>query len=283
MISLVTNTESLVAQTNLDRTSKTLAQNFGRLSSGLRINNAGDDAAGLAVSQLLKAQIGSIGQATRNSNDAVSLLQTADGAMASVGDILQRMRALATEAATGTLGTTDRGFLNNEFSQMKTEINRITHVTQFNGINLLDGTATSSELSFQVGIGATTNDRISIGITTLFTSALGTNNNTTSSLAAQNLSTITGAQKALGIIDNSISSISEARSSIGAVENRLQVTISNLQSANENLTAANSSIADVDVAAESANMTRNNILMQAGVSVLSQANQAPSLALSLLK
>jgi flagellin len=275
MLSIVTNPESLTAQKNLSRTGRALSANFGRLSSGLRINSAGDDAAGLAISEKLKAQIRSVGQAERNANDGISLLQTAEGAMGELGGILTRMRELAAQAATGTVGPTERGFLSQEFEQLRDEIDRVATVTEFNGTKLLDGTATSAILTFQVGIGATSSDRLSLGIVTVDSTALG--------LAAESVSTISTAQSSLGIIDSAITLLSAARADIGAVQNRMQVTIMNLQSARENLSAANSRIRDVDVADETAKLTKNNILMQAGVSVLAQANQAPSLALSLLK
>lgn len=275
MLSIVTNPESLTAQKNLSRTGRALSANFGRLSSGLRINSAGDDAAGLAISEKLKAQIRSLGQAERNANDGISLLQTAEGAMGELSGILTRMRELAAQAATGTVGQTERGFLNQEFEALRDEIDRVASVTDFNGTKLLDGTATSAILTFQVGIGATSADRLNVGIATVYASALG--------LATESLTTISTAQASLGVIDDAITILSSARADLGAVQNRMQVTIMNLQSARENLSAANSRIRDVDVAEETAALTKNNILMQAGVSVLAQANQAPSLALNLLK
>lgn len=275
MLSIVTNPESLTAQKNLSRTGRALSANFGRLSSGLRINSAGDDAAGLAISEKLKAQIRSLGQAERNANDGISLLQTAEGAMGELSGILTRMRELAAQAATGTVGQTERGFLNQEFEALRDEIDRVASVTDFNGTKLLDGTATSAILTFQVGIGATSADRLNVGIATVYASALG--------LATESLTTISTAQASLGVIDDAITILSSARADLGAVQNRMQVTIMNLQSARENLSAANSRIRDVDVAEETAQLTKNNILMQAGVSVLAQANQAPSLALNLLK
>ena len=277
MLSINSNVASLNAQINLNRTSQALSKNFAHLSSGLRINDASDDAAGLAISTKMQAQISSLAQAQRNTNDGVSLLQTADGAMSQVGSILNRMRDLATESATGTVGSTDRSFLNSEFSTLNKEITRIAKVTSFNGINLLDGTATN--VNFQVGTGATTNDRIAISLTNMQASQLGG----TSSINAQNISTVTGAQNSLSVIDKAIDNVSSARSNVGSYENRLSSTVSNLQSAQLNLTSANSQIQNIDVASESAQMTQNNILQQAGVAVLAQANQAPSLALSLLK
>ena len=192
--------------------------------------------------------------------------------------LLIRMRELSVQSANDTVGSTERQFLQNELSDLRDEVNRIAEVTEFNGTKLIDGTATS--LTFQVGINNTTNDRIQAGLLDMHASQLGTGAG--SQLSDVNLSTITGAQTALGILDNAITDISRGRANIGALQNRLQTTIANLASATENLTAANSRIRDVDVAEESANMTKNNILMQAGVSVLAQANQSPSIALSLL-
>jgi len=248
---------------------------MGRLSSGLRINSASDDAAGLAISEKLKGQIRSIGQATRNANDGVSLLQSAEGAANQVSGILTRMRELAVQAATDTLGDTERGFLQSEFSAQVDEIDRISAVTEFNGVMLIDGTAT--DIDFQVGIHNTTDDRINIAIADMTAGTLG------GGLDALDISTKAGAQSALDAIDTAISDVSEGRADIGAVQNRLVVTIANLSSQAQSLSAANSRIRDVDVAQESSEMTKNSILMQAGVAVLSQANQSPSLALKLLQ
>jgi len=278
-ITINTNTSSLNAQRNLNGTQNRLQGNLGRLSTGLRINTAADDAAGLAISEKLKSQVRSLGQAERNANDGVSLLQTAEGAMNEVSGIMTRMRELAVQSANGTLGGTERGYLNDEFTALSSEIDRIADVTEFNGQKLLDGSSTG--LSMQVGINATTSDRLSVSISDMHANQLGTVSG--SMVSDIDISSVTGAQNALGIIDGAISDISAARAGLGAVQNRLNVTISNLGSARENLSAANSRIRDVDVASETADMTRNNILMQAGVSVLAQANQMPSVALSLLR
>jgi len=276
-ITINTNIASMNAQRNLGSTQRSLSGNLGRLSTGLRINTAADDAAGLAISEKLRAQIRSLGQAERNANDGVSLLQTAEGSMNEISGIMARMRELAVQAANGTLGDTERGFLNDEFAALSDEIDRIANVTEFNGTTLLDGSA--SGLTFQVGIGATSSDTLSVDIADMHASELG---GASSSISSLDISSVSGAQTALGAIDAAISDISSSRASLGAVQNRLNVTIANLGSARENLAAANSRIRDVDVAEETANMTRNNILMQAGVAVLAQANQMPSLALSLL-
>jgi len=277
-ISIVTNPASLNAQRNLNRTQSTVGKSLARLSSGLRINGASDDAAGLAISEKLKSQTRSLSQAERNANDAVSLLQTAEGAMNETSGLLIRMRELAVQSGNDTVGSTERQFLQNELNDLRAEVDRIAEVTEFNGRKLVDGTA--SAVTFQVGINNTTNDRIQVGINDMHAAALGTS--TAASLGAVNINTITGAQSALNVLDDAITDVSAGRAEIGAVQNRLSVTIQNLATARENLSAANSRIRDVDVASESAELTKNSILMQAGVSVLAQANQQPSMALSLL-
>lgn len=271
-ISINTNVMSLSAQRSLGATQAKLGGNLSRLSSGQRINTAADDAAGLAISERFKAQIRSMGQAERNANDGISLAQTAEGAMNEISGVMVRMRELAVQSANGTLGATERGYLDDEAQALVAEIDRISTVTEFNGIKLLDGTYSSD---LQVGIGATADDRINVTI--------GATDFATLAGAAVDLTTQAGAQTALGTLDTAIDALSSTRAGLGTVQNRLQVTISNLGAARENVSAANSRIRDVDVAAESAEMTKNNILMQAGVSVLAQANQAPSVALSLLR
>ncbi|HJL16802.1 MAG TPA: flagellin [Sandaracinaceae bacterium LLY-WYZ-13_1] len=278
-ITVNTNVASLNAQRNLGSTQSALQGNLGRLSTGLRINTASDDAAGLAISEKLKSQVRSLSQAERNANDGVSLLQTAEGAMNEASGILTRMRELAVQSANGTLGSTERGFLNDEVSALSSELDRIAGVTEFNGTQLLAGGTTGTEFTFQVGVGATSNDTISATIKGIAAADLG---GTTGGVGAIDISTATGAQNALSVLDQAISDVSSRRADIGTVQNRLDVTIANLGSARENLSAANSRIRDVDVASETADMTRNNILMQAGVSVLAQANQAPQVALALL-
>jgi len=277
-ITINTNIASINAQRNLNTTQMQLQGNLGRLSTGLRINTAADDAAGLAISEKLKAQIRGLAQAERNANDGVSLLQTAEGAMNEVSGIMARMRELAVQSATGTVGDAERVFLDNEFQLLSEEIDRIADVTEFNGTMLLDGSL--SVITFQVGINATSQDRLSVGIDDMHADQLG---GTSNNIAAQNLSSVSAAQASLAVIDQAISDISASRGELGAFQNRLNVTIANLGSARENLSAANSRIRDVDVAQETALMTRNSILMQAGVSVLAQANQIPSMALSLLQ
>jgi len=278
-IGVITNVASLNAQRNLNRTQHSLNTSLQRLSSGLRINMAADDAAGLAISEKLRAQIRGLGQAERNANDGISLVQTAEGAMSELTSILIRQRELAVQSANDTVGSVERTFIQQEVSQLREEINRIAEVAEFNGTKLLDGTVTT--VAFQVGIQDTSNDRILVSIDDVHASNLG-DSTVTNGVMGVDVTTITGAREALNILDEAITDMSRARSELGATQNRLQVTIANLATARENLSAAKSRIRDADVAHETSNLTRANILMQAGISVLAQANQAPALALSLL-
>jgi flagellin len=278
-ISVLTNVASLNAQRNLAATQTSLAASVGRLSSGMRINMAADDAAGLGISENLKANIRSLAQAQRNANDGISMSQVAEGSMNEMQGIVSRMRELSIQSANATLGSNERGYIQTEFGQLSQEINRISSVTDFNGQKLLDGSA-SAGLSFQIGIQNTTNDRLALAITKLTTSTLGS---TSLHIASASLSTATNAQLAIGTFDRAIQQLSQARAQLGATQNRMTVTVSNLAVAQENLTAANSRIRDVDVANESANLTKAQILSQAGLAVLAQANQLPQSALSLLR
>jgi flagellin len=279
MISLLTNTTSLDAQRNLNATQDALSSSIEKLSSGMRINSASDDAAGLGISQSMKADISSLGQASENANDGISMSQVAEGAMNSMQGIVSRMRELAVQSSNQTLDSTDRSYIQTEYTQLSSEINRISATTSFSGQNLLDGSA-STGLTFQVGINNTTNDRISMSITKLTTSTLGS---TSLSLGSASLSTATNAQNAIAVFDKAIQQLSTARAKIGAVQNRLQVTISNLSTTTQNLSSAESSITDTDIASETSNMTQQQVLQQAGVSVLAQANQLPQAALKLLQ
>jgi flagellin len=278
MISLLTNVASLDAQRNLNSTQNSLQDSITKLSSGMRINSAADDAAGLGISQNLKADIASLGQASWNAQDGISMSQVAEGAMNSMQGLVSRMRELAVQSSNQTLGTTERGYIQTEYTQLSSEIDRISATTSFAGQNLLDGSA-SAGLSFQVGINNTNNDRIAMSITKLTTSTLGS----TTHLSAASLSTATNAQKAIGVFDAAIKQLSTARAKIGATQNRLQVTISNLATENQNLSAAQSQITDVDIASATASMTQQQVLQQAGVSVLAQANSMPQAALKLLQ
>jgi flagellin len=276
-----TNVASINAQRNLNRSESGLTTSMSRLSSGMRITAAKDDAAGLAISEKMRAQIRGLAQAERNTNDGISLVQTAEGALNEVSGALIRMRELAVQASTGTVGTEERGYLENEFQDLMTEINRIAEVTQFNGTALLDGTTSGAGISFQVGLNDVSDDRI-VALSTMsgtFASQIGSTGNT---LVSQHISQASLAQDALAVIDKAISDISGVRGDLGATQNRLSITVNNLATQRENLSAANSRIRDVDVASETVDMTRNQILMQAGVSVLAQANQLPGMALSLI-
>ncbi|MEJ7601883.1 MAG: flagellin [Kofleriaceae bacterium] len=276
-LSVLTNVASLNAQRNLNKTQMDLSASIGRLSSGLRINSAADDAAGLGISESLKSSIRSIGQAQRNTNDAISMSQVAEGAMNEMQGIVSRMRELSVQSANSTLGATERGYIHTEFKELSSEIDRISSVTNFNNQKLLDGSA-STGLTFQVGIQNSANDRLAMSITKLTSSTLGS----TVKLSAATLSTVAGAQAAMGVFDKAIQQLSQARAKVGSTQNRMQVTISNLATSHENLSAANSRIRDVDMASETAQLTKAQILSQAGLAVLGQANQLPSAALKLL-
>ena len=277
MIGVNTNTTSLMAQRHLNSTNKSLQGNIEKLSSGFRINSAADDAAGLAVSEEMKSDIRSLGQASRNANDAVSMVQTAECSLGQVHDILGRMRELSVQANSDGINDEQRAHVNTEFQALVAEIGDISSQTKFNGTSLLDGTLSAN---FQVGIEST--DTLNIAVGQSFAAvdledATGTNN-----LAGVNLSTTAGAADAMAVLDNAISVVSETRAGLGASQNRLESKIENLSVAGENLSAANSRIRDVDVASEMASMTKNQILMQAGSSMLAQANSLPQTALSLL-
>lgn len=269
-----TNPVSLRAQDNLTAATGSLAKNVERLSSGLRINQAGDDAAGSSLSSKLSADTRGLKQASRNANDAVSVIQTAEGALSEVNGLLTRMRELAVQAANGgTMTGTERGYIDQEFQLLESEINRIVGVTEFNGQKLIDGTI-SGGVDFQVGMNNTTNDRLALSVSDSDSTALGLNDEV--------LTSQTAAQAAITSLDTAIQSVATSRGTLGATQNRLTVTLSNLSNMHENLSAANSRIKDVDVAEESAAMTRNQILVQAGVAVLAQANQLPQSALALI-
>jgi flagellin len=270
-----TNTASLNAQRNLIGTKLGLDKSLERLSSGLRINRAGDDAAGLAISENLKAQIRGLKQASRNAQDGVSLVQVAEGSLNEISSILIRLRELSVQAASDTIGPVERQFLNVEYDQLVSEIDRIADGTEFNGTQLLSGTG--SILDFQVGTRNDPNiDRLSFDSSKADSNAAALGVNLTS------VADKASAQNSLTAIDSAIVSVSAMRADFGAIQNRLQSTISNLAVSVENMSAANSRIRDVDVAEETAELTKNNILLQAGVSVLSQANQSAQSALTLL-
>ena len=268
-----TNIASINAQRALANVTQRLEGNFRRLATGLRITTAADDAAGLAISERLRAQIRSLGQAKRNANDGISLTQTAEGAMDEVNSILIRLRELAVQSANGTVSTTDRNTLQEEFNALRAEIDRIGRSTEFNSISLLDGS--SSVVAFQVGFGTDTAiNQISVSLDPMLATSLALNTLDIGSGGDSSL--------AIGQIDAAINSVSSLRGSLGAVQNRLGSTIRNLAVQLENITAANSRIRDVDVAHETAALTRNSILQQASIAILSQANAQPTAALALL-
>jgi len=269
-----TNPVSLRAQQNLSKAQGALTSNVERLSSGLRINRAGDDAAGSSISSKLSSDTRGLKQASRNTNDAISVIQTAEGAMTEINGLLTRMRELAVQSANGgTMTSSERTYIDQEFQLLESEINRIVNVTEFNGQKLIDGNM-SSGVDFQVGMNNTTDDRIQLSVADSDSTALGLNDDV--------LTSQTGAQQAIDALDTAIQSVATSRGTLGTTQNRLTVTLTNLANMHENLSAANSRIKDVDVAEESASMTRNQILQQAGVAVLAQANSLPQSALSLI-
>ncbi|MCC6276749.1 MAG: flagellin FliC [Oligoflexia bacterium] len=271
-----TNVASLNAQRNLMGTKLALDKSFEKLSSGYRINRAGDDAAGLAISESLRAQIRGLKQASRNAQDGISLVQVAEGGLNEISSIMIRLRELAVQAASDTVGPVERGFLNVEYDQLISEIQRIADGTEFNNTQLLNGTGAV----FDVQVGTRNNpniDRIVFDASKADSTvaALGVNLTSVADKAS--------AQNSLSAIDSAIISVSAMRADFGALQNRLQSTVNNLAVSNENMSAANSRIRDVDVAEETSESTRNNIMLQAGTAVLAQANQAGAQALTLLK
>jgi flagellin len=270
-----TNVASLNAQRNLTGTNRALDQSLARLSSGFRINQASDDAAGLAISENLKAQIRGLRQAHRNANDGISLVQVAEGGLNEVSSMLIRLRELAVQASSDTIGDTERKFLDVEFQQLKSEIQRITEVTEFNGRDLLNGTG--GIMDIQVG---THNDSFKDRIS--FNASAANSSLESLGITSEMVALKEGAQTSLEALDNALVSVNAMRANFGAMQNRLQSTIQNLSISDENFSAANSRVRDADIAAETAELTRNQVLMQAGVSVLGQANQMTNVALKLL-
>ena len=265
------NIFSLNAQRNLSNVSERLAGNFSRLSSGLRIASAADDAAGLGISERMRAQIRSLNQAGRNAQDGISLVQTAEGALGESTGNLTRMRELAVQAANGTLNTGDRATLDAEFSALIAEIDRVANQTTFSGVSLF-----TSAQTLDIQVGTESGETIAISLSDVTKTGLAL------SSATFDLTTVTNASAALNTIDSAIDTVSNVRGSLGAIQNRLSSTVRSIASTSENLAAAESRIRDVDVARETADLTRNSILQQAALSVLSQANVQPQLALSLL-
>ena len=279
-LSINTNIASLDAQRNLAASQSSLSTSMQRLSSGLRINSAKDDAAGLAIAQRMQAQVRGMNVAIRNSNDGISLAQTADGALAQVGNSLQRMRELAVQARNSTNSSSDKDSLNKEFSQLQAEINRVLGGTTFNGKAMLGADAT--KMDFQVGANTTSNDTVSITTTDMtqdskITAVTGSSAVIDSSADASAIGTV------IDNIDKAIDDVNDVRATFGASESRFDSIISNLQSSVENQSAARSRIMDADFASETANMSRAQVLQQAGTAMIAQANQQPQQVLTLLR
>ena len=267
-----TNIGSINTQRHLYNTTARFQKSMEKLSSGLRINRAGDDAAGLAISEGLKSDIRALEQASRNAADGVSLVQTGEGALDEVSSLLVRMKELAEQSLNGTIGDSERTYIDSEYTALTEEIDRIAAATEFNGVELLSGNGSSVDI--QVGIGSAATDRVAVDLSTNMDSAtLGT---------TTNVATAANAQTAIGEIDDAIDTVSGVRADFGAIQNRLESSIRNISMTAENLAAANSRIRDVDVAKETSVMTSNQILQQAGVSILAQANMSTSLAMNLL-
>lgn len=272
---IATNTASLSAQRSLKKLTAEDKDTVSRLASGSRITKASDDAAGLAISEKLRANIRSSAQANRNANDGISMIQVAEGGLDETSNILIRMRELSIQAASDTVGEVERGYTNLEFQQLKNEMERISQTTIFNGVTLLNGEG--DKLDFQIGAGNDDfKDRITYdtGVINSGVEKLG--------ITGEDISSKEGAQQSLEIIDKGIEEISGQRAILGALQNRLLTTSSNLETSIENMSAANSRIRDVDYASETAKNTQNNIMKQAGLSVLTQANNNPTMALRLI-
>jgi len=271
---IATNVPSLNVQRNIEKNSVETAQSFARLSSGSRINRASDDAAGLSISQNLEAQVRGLKQAQRNANDGISLVQTAEGGMNEVSNILIRLRELGVQAASDTIGDTERGFVNKEYQSLKAEVDRIAGSTNFNGTQLLSGDG--KDLTFHVGAFAGEENKIhyDTGSTNMKTDALG--------ISGLNVLSKDAAADSLSSIDQAITKLNENRSGLGALQNRLHSTSNSLGVSVENMAEAKSRIADTDIAAETSVLMKNNILQNAGIAVLSQANSQPQAAMKLL-
>lgn len=268
-----TNVSSLAAQRNLSINQAQLGRSVERLSSGLRITRAADDAAGLGVSETLRAQIRSINQANRNAGDGISLTQVADGAAATVGSLLSRMRELATQSASGTLGSTERSYLDQEFVALRSEIDRIATTTEYNGQPLLSGSSNTFEVF--IGFKSGSGNSLNVALADLDVAAVG--------LTGASVSTAAAAQTMLSNIDSAISAVATARANYGSIQSRFEVAIQNLTVTAENFTAAESRIRDADIAQETSVFTKNQILTQSGIAILAQANSLPQQALALLR
>jgi len=271
-MSVRTNIAAMMSAGQLGRTNNALSSSLAKISSGFRINSAADDAAGLGVGTNLETQVVSTRQAMRNINDGISIIQTAEGAANEVTDILQRMRELAVQSSSGTLANSERSFIVDEFDQLRNEVGRIAAVTEFNGLQLSDGSDTTIDV--QVGINDSTDDRIEITLGDLTTATLG--------IDTLDLSTSATAQSALATLDTALGSVNSFRSDFGAVQNRLESALNNSQVYTEALSSAQSSIMDTDFATETSNLTKLQIMQQAGVASLAQAKNINQSVISLL-
>lgn len=293
MAQINTNVISLNAQRNLSTTQSALASSIQRLSSGLRVNSAKDDAAGLAIAERMNAQVRGMNVAIRNANDGISLAQTAEGALGKVGDMLQRMRELAVQSANATNSAGDRESLQKEFSELQSEVSRVLDGTKFNGTSLFKG---SASLAFQVGAGTSAQDRIPVSGADLTDGSAGTSGAASFTDAKEALATVTSAsaiggagktevdaRNAIDDIDKTLDFVNSQRATYGAVQNRFESAIATLQVNVENQAAARGRIMDTDFAAETANLSRAQVLQQAGMAMLSQANAVPQNVLSLLR
>ena len=271
---ITTNVAALNAQRHLLTSQRSLQNSLSQLASGSRINKSADDAAGLSISENMKAQIRSSVQARRNANDGISLIQTAEGGLSEISNVITRLRELGIQAASDTVGSTERGFIDREVQQLKSEMDRISNTTSWNSTKLLDGS--TPVFDFQVGMNSSDNDRISFDSST--------NIATLNALGLTDVSYLTkeGAKSSLDKLDMAQTNVNGMRANIGALQNRLTSTVDTLASTEENLAAANSRIRDADVAASSAELARNTVLQQAGVASLAQANQSNQLALKLI-
>jgi len=272
IMSVRTNIASMMAAGQLGRTNKGLTNSLGKISSGLRINSAAEDAAGLGVATNLESQVISTRQAMRNTNDGISIIQTAESAANEVTDILQRMRELAVQSSSETLADSERSFITDEFNQLRSEVQRIATVTEFNGLSLADGNTTS--ISVQVGIQNATSSRIDITLGDLTSSGLAINN--------LDLSSVTNARASIDTLDTALNSVNSFRSQFGAVQNRLDSALNNSQINVEALSSASSQIMDTDFATETSNLTKLQIMQQAGVASLAQAKNINQSVISLL-
>jgi flagellin len=282
-IRIFNNTASVNAQRNLDINSSRLSKSIERISSGIRINKGADDAAGLAISEGLRSDIRALRQATRNANDGMSLVNVAEGALNEQSGILIRLRELASQAATGTVGSTERASIQLEFNALRQELTRIANTTEFNGIGLIDGSLASSVAStshtlIQIGIDNTANSRLDLNSTLALDAVTAKN----LGLDILSVSASAEALTALASIETAIASVTASRGKVGAIQNRLQRSVSSLSISTENLQAAESAIRDADIAHEIAELTRNQILVQTSTAMVGQSNLIPQSVLQLL-